>query len=219
MGKRVDAAPTFGQVINRSDSREDYVLKPDSLSLPKADIRNVVHMGDKFYLKNKNGDYLSHAHFFFKVDARLGSSDDKVVLTVVGGPGALTHGSFLMLQSNDTALGSENMLGTSISHSDCIYAAYSHDPSQWWTIKSLDCPYIGAEIQYGDRVYLENHTYLDPSQYLPKRLSIDNSIFGDFLRTQTITEKGYDERFWFLEKIEDSLQNMTPQVVTSAESS
>ncbi len=203
MGNRVDAAPTFENVITLTSSREDPILNPDSIPLPNADTGNVVQMGDPFYLRDKNGNYLAKAQLFFESDARVGSSDDKVALALMGGPGMITHGSFILIQSQDPSLGSANMLGTSILHSDCIYAVNTHDSGQWWTIKSVDYPYVGAEIHYGDRVYLENHIYLDPFHFVPTRLTIDDSLFGEFLKTQTISGEGSQDHYWILEKIED----------------
>jgi phospholipase C len=200
MGKRVDAAPTFEQVITRSEARTDYILKPSHVTLPKIDPNNVIRMGDQFYLRNQNGDYLTEAQLFFTKTPRVGSSKHKMLFSFGPGGGTLTHGSFVTLRSHDCALGRRNMVGTSIFRFDCVYSSAEHDSDQWWTIKNLDCPYVGAEIQYGDRVYLENRTYFDPSQFIPTRLAIDESIFGNFLTTEEITDSESEEWYWIIEK-------------------
>ncbi len=213
MGSRVDAAPTFENVVTLSDARRDRVLKPSFAVLPKADPSDVVHIGDSFYLRNKDGQYLTLSQTLFKTDVRVGSSQDKVALSFVGGQGALTHGSFIIIQSSDPALGSANILGTSPYHSDCIYAENQHGPQQWWTIKSYDRPYVGAVVQYGDRVYLENHIYLDPFTFLPARLIQDNSVFGGFLKAQPITDRGSEDNYWVLEKADAGNIQYAPQQI------
>ncbi|MBS3904609.1 MAG: hypothetical protein KGZ39_04725 [Simkania sp.] len=215
MGKRVEVAPTFESIVTLSESRKDSVIKPAFISLPKADQSNVVHMGDAFYLRDKNGNYLANAGTFFKADARFGSSKDRVTLSFVCGQGAITHGSFILIQSNDPALENANMLGTSLFHSYCTYAENAHDSGQWWTIKSLDHPYVGAEIQYGDRIYIENHIYLDPLEFLPARLTIDNSFFGEFLKAKAITEEGCEDNYWVLEKVDSQSLDYSPYRVSS----
>lgn len=190
MGNRTQAAPTFENVITLTEPRQDA-------SLPAS---NVVQMGDKFYLRDKNGNYLSHSELFFRWDARYGS--DKVPISFMGGSGAITHGSFVMIQSHDPSLEGSNLLGTSLFHYDCIYAANEHTSGQWWTIKSVDHSTLGAKIQYGDRVYLENHIYDDLLQYVPARLGIDESFFGEFLKTQSVAQKD-SNHWWVIERIEE----------------
>lgn len=200
MGKRVESAPTFESIITLRDGREDTVLKPDWVVLPASDRANVVRMGDRFYLRDKNGEYLTHSKFLFKSDVRLGMTQDRVTLSFFGGKGTVTHGSFIMLQSLEQSLGSANIIGTSLFRSDCIYTTHTHDPGQWWTIKSLNTPYVGAEIHYGDPVYIENHIYLDPCNFVPSRITKDESIFGEFIKTSAITEENSEDNYWFLEK-------------------
>lgn len=190
MGKRTEAAPTFENVITLKEPRKDALCS------------NAVKMGDKFYLRDKNGNYLSRTQLFFRWDARYGSSSEKVPLSFMSGSGDITHGSFVLIQSHDPALEESNLLGSSLFHYGCIYSANDHTSGQWWTIKSVDHPALGAKIQYGDRVYLENHIYDDLLQYVPARLSIDESFFGEFLKTQSIAEKD-SGHWWVIEKIID----------------
>ncbi len=190
LGKRVDAAPTFENVITRTESRTDYVLAEDTEILPEVDAHNVVTMGDTFYLKNKKGKYLTRIKHLVQ--------KEKVPLQFIGGEGKITHGSFCLIKANDPSLGHKNLLETSLNRYNCIYAANTHSPGQWWTVKSVDHPYVGAEIQYGDRIYLENHIYLDVLQYVPGRLVQISNLFTTFLTTKPISDESSDDNYWFV---------------------
>jgi phospholipase C len=198
-GKRTQISPTFDGIINLEEGRSDAILMPSSFNR-KVDPRNIIYMDDKFYLKSKSGAYLSYSGFIFPRDPVLGPSNDKVPLTFGDFTGPLTHGSFLLIQSTDPALDNATTMGTELLDCGCLFSPENHNSGQWWTIKSLEAPYLGAPIYYGDRVYLENHTYLDPSQYIPSRLTSSPFLyfFSDYLETDPITETPDD--YWILEK-------------------
>lgn len=204
MGKRVEVAPTFEKVISLPYSRKDAIIKPDSVLLGNPSLNATVQMGDQFYLRDNQGNYLTHAQILFHSIVRVGSYQDRVALRFVGGTGPVTHGSFAVIQSADPALKDANILGVSLFHSDCVYTANEHTPGQWWTIKSAKHPYVGAPIHYGDPIYLENHLYLDPFECLPARLAIDDSPFGDFLKTETISKQDGTSTYWMLEKADSN---------------
>lgn len=200
LGKRVDASPTFDSVITLSEPREDPILLPKNISMPKTDSSQAVSMGEAFYLKDKNGNYLTASKSSFKNFARFGPINERVPLEFSGGTGTITHGSFILIKSNESDLGDDNFLENMISYCDCFYEKNKRTMGQWWTIKSVDHPFVGSEIHYGDRVYLENHVYLDPFQYVPGRLSLRESLFGEFLVTRAITDDASLESYWIIEK-------------------
>lgn len=193
LGARVAVASTFEHVLGRTDPRQDYVLVDDNVTLPCVKPENVVKMGDKFYLKDRYGSYLTLVkNFIFH---------EKAVLEFFGGSGKITHGSFALLKANAPFLDNQNFLETSLSDYDCHFAANNHSSGQWWTIKSVDTPYVGMDIQFGDKIYLENHIYLDLFQYVPCRLTQTHRPFANFLRTKTIVESGSDSCYWTIERI------------------
>lgn len=222
MGRRVAAAPTFDSVITLSEPRQDDVLAPDTVVLPQVDEDKVIHMGDKFYLNSKKGESFvvlkpqKHGvnplldvmndrrirapkandwHF-----ARVGDANHHVPLQFVGGAGKITHGSFVLIQSTESSLGTNNFLETMDSSCDCVYGKNSHSTGVWWTIKSVDHPYVGSVIQSGDRVYLENHVYLDFVQYVPARLTQEDSYLSEYLTVVPITDSHTAEHYWYIEK-------------------
>ncbi|MCE5317418.1 MAG: hypothetical protein LLG04_08695, partial [Parachlamydia sp.] len=136
---------------------------------------------------------------FFHWLPRVGSEDDRVTVTFTLGVGNLTHGSFALIQSQESGL-SSNILETSDIDNHCLYADNTHNPCQWWTVKSADHPFLGAPIQYGDRVYLENHIYIDLFQYVPARLVKSDLL--SMLTTAPITDSSSDSNYWILEKVE-----------------
>lgn len=197
MGKRVDQAPSFDSVVTLADAREDAVIYPKDVAPPKSS--NPVNFGDHFYLKDHNGNYLVKSSLVSWL-AHAGPPDEKVPLTFGAGSGILTHGSFALIRSLDPALGKNNYLETSVINCECLYSANAHDPKQWWTVKSVDRPYIGAPIQYGDKIYLENHIYVDLFQYVPSRLAVDDWYVSNLVTTQPVNVEGCDQLYWILEK-------------------
>ena len=200
MGKRVNAAPTFENVITRVVPRQDPVIPSSTQTGEAVEGTDVVQMGDQFCLKDRNGNYLTKSCFFLRQMARVGSSENKVPLEFVSGTGNVTHGSFALIQSDDPELGIENFLGTMLSDGDCVYGSNKHNRAQWWTIKSVDNPQVGADINFGDKIYIENHVYLDLFEYVPGRLMQNDGVLGDFLMTQPITEAGSDDNWWIIER-------------------
>lgn len=200
MGKRAAVAPTFDRVITRMDPRLDSILTTSQNLIDQADEKNCVHMGDKFYLRDKDRSYVAKARMLCKHHCRVGAAIEKIALQFIEGSGKITHGSFILIKSTDPALGKANILETVFSHCDCCYEENKHALGQWWTIKSVDHPYLGYPIQYGDRVYLESHVYLDLFQYVPGRLTKKDGLFGEFLMTKSITEDDSADYYWIIEK-------------------
>lgn len=193
-GNRAIKAPTFDSVITSTEARTDTVVVPDGVTLPVVDPNNVVKMGDSFYLRDQDGNYVCENFFFFDKVARAGSQANRLRLTFSGGTGQLTHGSFALIQ------GSLDYLTSSMISMDCTFQESRRCSEQWWTIKSKDVPYLGAPIQYGDRLFLENHAYIDVCQFVPCRLYKEVSFFDNPLVTKAIIDPQSDNYYWIIEK-------------------
>nr|WP_068469318.1 alkaline phosphatase family protein [Candidatus Protochlamydia phocaeensis] len=200
MGRRVDNAPTFGSVITLTQAREDSAVIPSAAPQRIDDEQQAISMGNKFYLRDKDGHYLIKTGNGWLKQAPLGSIEDRVALEFVGGSGKVTHGSFVFIQADDPKLGNSNLLEALLSHLDCVYDKRKQSSGQWWTVKSMEYPYVGAPIQGGDRIYLENHVYLDLFQYVPARLSKRANFFGEYLMMKPLSESDWDEDYWIIEK-------------------
>lgn len=197
MGKRAAAAPTFEAVITLDTPRTDAVIAPISANEKHVD-NAIVHMGEKFYLKNQDGDFFILNSVGYNAYACLGT-EQKAVMEFGEGAGRITHGSCIKIKAVDASLGNKNVLIAS-GWGKCSYEHDGHLTTQWWTIKSADHPYLGSNVHYGDRVYFENHIYLDLFQLVPGRMVKDESIFGKFLTLQAITDKNCNDNFWVIEK-------------------
>lgn len=197
-GKRVAIAPSFEEVVTEEVPREDAVLKVDGSSSPAA-VGEPVRMNDLFYLKNGIGQYIITPKSLFKNYAKVGAEEDKVLLSFGNGQGKITHGSFVVVKNQDPELGNGNILEITFSHADCHYDVVKSSSKQWWTIKSVDHPYLGHDICYGDKVYFENHIYTDPFLFIPARLA-RRDLFNHFLTTIPITSKTSDGHYWIIEK-------------------
>ena len=196
LGNRVNKAPTFENVITLSKSREDTNIGYNFISSTNND---VVLMGDLFCLRHKDGNYLCSLRPEFLHIASVGPYEDKVCLEFISGSGKLTHGSFSVIKSLDPYLGQSNLLDAHTLH-DCFFNTNKHAQSQWWTIKSLEYPFVGAEICYGDMIYLENHFNSDSYQFVPGRLSDIDNTFGRRLRTIPITSDENESHYWIIER-------------------
>lgn len=201
MGNRVLAAPTFEGVITRKEARTDKILVDPNTSISYSDdTDDVVKMGDLFYLRDQDGNYLSHANAtswflpFF-------SAQEKVALEFVTGSGPVTHGSFSLVQGTNPSLGQSNILQVAFFESDHDFSIDTHSPDQWWTVKSLDHPYLGSPLKYGDRIYLESHKYFDVVQHVPCRLIQEKHHFYTHLTTKKVIEDGVDNFYWTIERV------------------
>lgn len=186
LGKRVDAAPTFEDVFTLKEPRTDSILISDNTQQPTVEAESTVKMGDQFYLRDRNGMYM--------MQNRSHDLKNRAVFEFSGGLGEITHGSFILIKD---AL-SEDLLTTVFHHSHCFYEINNHTSRQWWTIKNKAFPYLGYPIQYGDQIYLENHTYTELINYVPCRLT--RSLFYPYLTTSPITEEDSENHYWYIEK-------------------
>lgn len=185
MGNRVAAAPTFENVITEEIPRTDASLGEMTSS------NHTIIMGEPILLKNPQGKYL-------KINvldsyATVGSTAVSLELRPEGGK--LTHGSFVLVQKGESILDSGSIIGS------CYFASNDHRPSQWWTIKSVDHPYLGYQIQDGDRIYLETHVYLKPDLFLPSRLAATETLLlFPSVTTVEVSNTAADSYYWIIEK-------------------
>lgn len=200
LGKRIDVAPTFEQVIALQEARQDPVLAPPNALLPSIEADKTINMGDKFYLRDPFGNYFAFGNGECKEYPLSDHQSKKVQLEFSGGTGPVTHGSFALIQSHDPQLDGANILETSLYYSNCKFSANNHFPQQWWTIKRADQPYVGLAIQDGDRIYLENHNYLNLLHLVPCRLASSNTYFDNFLKTYSVTDNDSANHYWIIEK-------------------
>ncbi len=95
----------------------------------------------------------------------------------------------------------QNILQVPIFSVACYYNERTFASGQWWTVKSVDKPYLGCPIQYGDKIFLENHTFLDILQVVPGRLALaGGDLFKKTITCKSILEEGSDQNYWILEK-------------------
>lgn len=198
MGKRVAQAPTFDRVVTCCESRKDATINPFNFPLSQRD-ENVLQMGDKFYLQYNDGCFLSKFAPISKKFACLKpNKEDGFRFEFTGGAGKITHGSFVLIKSDDPLKDDANMLENLLSLHDCVYEKNSHSIGQWWTVKSVEHPYLGAEIHYGDKIYLESHVYLDLFQYVPGRLAHQSDLIENLIITRPVSEEESDTFYWTL---------------------
>ncbi len=92
MGMRAAVAPTFDKVITRKIPRLDSIVKPLWASVKAKDTDNAINMGDAFYLRDNEGNYLQKSEWIDDGIVYAGSIDNRAVFTFKGGSGAITHG-------------------------------------------------------------------------------------------------------------------------------
>jgi phospholipase C len=194
MGKRTSAAPSFENVVTESIPRIDPILSKELLN--SDDIN--INMGDPIFLKNPNGKYLTVSNFEYY--AEVGSQETRSSLQFIPSEGKLTHGSFVLVKLNDPSLSEDYVLDSSSLIGDCYFATNQHTPSQWWTVKSVDHPFLGYEIKDGDSIYLECHVYLDPLNFVPSRLATKDTLICTDVTTVSITDEKIYQFYWIIEK-------------------
>ncbi|MBX3719248.1 MAG: hypothetical protein KF898_06330 [Parachlamydiales bacterium] len=197
MGKRVAIAPTFERVVTETTPRRDPMISPSSFLPPQG---GELMMGEPIVLKDQKGLYLSIDECRY---AKVDVANNHVRLMCLPNGGTLTHGSFVLLTIHDPSLAADNYVLDSCSLMGyCWYNQNTHSPGQWWTIKSVDFPYLGYEIKSGDRIYLESHIYLDPLCFVPCRLapSAWSSLDG-LVTTKAITDEEFNDCIWTIESL------------------
>jgi len=156
-----------------------------------------LNMGETVLLKDPNGSYLS---VYLGEFSCIDECEKAIPIQFSPSGGAITHGSFVTIQwQNDPA---NRILDSSSLIGDCCFAENSHSPNQWWTVKSVDHPFLGSGIKLGDRIYLESHVYTDPLTFVPARLAVDScSIWEGSVITKSIADADADSCYWTVERL------------------
>ena len=201
LGARVQQAPTFESVITLKIPREDKVISLfEKEELNRHEDEVAVCLSDKFYIKDEKGNYLFKSPKFYRHFAHVGPKEDRIAYQFAGGAGSLTVGSFVLIRCCDNSLKEKNLLQSALFSYDCIFGKNTSDPKQWWTVKCKDNFCVGSKIYYGDKVFLENHIYIDTIQYVPSRLMKTKGLLGTFLKTCPISDALAEDQYWILEK-------------------
>lgn len=112
-----------------------------------------VKIGDKFFLRSREGSYVINADISSYNWPRLGKIG-KVPLTLLGN-GPLQHQSVVQIQSLENKLSGSDVLGAFTDSSVCYYRRRGYEErNQSWIIAKLDAS--DPVLRYGDKVYLEN---------------------------------------------------------------
>jgi phospholipase C len=197
LGRRVDAAPTFENVIALAEPRKDCIIGYDSAPISQTD---VVCFGDTFHLCNKEREYVCAVNSKYLYTVPVGASKDAMSLTFIGGSGTISHGCLSLIKSQDPILGDANLLETQAELLNCLFNLNAHLPRQWWTIKKVGDAFLGSEICYGDKIFIENHSYLDLLQLVPGRLSHTQGWFNQYLSLKPIILDDSDTHYWIIER-------------------
>ncbi len=200
MGQRCENAPSFDTVITLTEPRTDPIIAPENVKARRDDDSLIVHIGDAFYLRDKKGHYLTRGSIFFADGAYAGSSDDKVVLSFTGGSGEITHGSFAYIEMQGDDL-EKTALESSLFGADCIFSKRAFCTGQWWTIKNVNNPHLGAPVEFGNHIYLENHIFLDIFEFMPARLAKSGGFFKSLLTCKSIVDESSDDNYWIIERV------------------
>lgn len=197
LGNRVNAAPTFESVITLTEPREDRIIGCDSVPDSQSD---AVNFGDTFHLCNKEGKYLCSVNSEYIHTIPIANDKEVMTLEFIGNEGKITHGCISLIKSHDPLLRDANLLETKAESLSCAFNLNTHLPRQWWTIKKVGESFLGSEIRYGDKIFIENHSYSDLLQLVPGRLSDIQGLFGQYLSLKPIIFDDSDSNYWFIER-------------------
>ncbi len=190
LGARTEQAPSFEAVLNRTTPTAPASWIPGG---PRRQPGAPVKLGDRFYLRcasgPSEGQWLSAAKWSgFPYDAWYPtlSPSSPVALSFTWGdsnlampPQVVTHGSFLYIRSNESAVqgGPYFDTGSAVtSRGDVYYAGDAAPtvpaPALYWTIKLADqtMASLGQPVQYGDVVTLESRFIPSAEYWLPGKL-------------------------------------------------
>lgn len=160
------------------------------LSSPKPPISKSVQFGDRFYLRNQNGQYIVGADESWGLNGvqyypRLGNTG-KVALEFRGGIGNVENGMIVQIKTTEEFVGKYNVLGAWTTPSCYYYSTETNYQQQNWQIFKKNPN--DKLIQDGDQVYFKNIYYKDQNL-------VSNGLY-------LTTNKDIDE-FWIIEKVED----------------
>ncbi|WP_414573057.1 hypothetical protein [Nostoc sp. CCY 9925] len=146
-----------------------------------------IKFGDKFYLRNKNGEYIIGADLSWGANGRqyyprLGNTG-KVALEFKGGIANVETSTIIQIKSTEEFVGKYNVLGAWTTPNCYYYSTETTYQQQNWQITKNNSN--DAQIRYGDAVYLSNVFY--KNQKL-----VSNGLY-------LTTKKDADE-WWIIEK-------------------
>jgi phospholipase C len=183
LGVRVSNAPTFDNVLTRTEPRKDNIFAP---IVPPSN-GTPLKFGDSFYLKHKSdSSYVTQAYsgvaYYFPT---LGVKN-LVRLDFRLGWGEVQSGAIVQIRTEEyltpndsielTFAGIRNFLGAWLGEHDCYY--YSTDDAknykeQYWTVSKVNGS--SGAICYGDEVYIASYC----PRFLGQRLTKD----GEYIST------------------------------------
>ena len=146
----------------------------EQLSMPANVPQPVVQSGDSLYMRGQEGLYVSALHQAIQYYPTLNPSGP-VALNIIrqAGPGSLTDGDTVFIQTTESAAGQSNRLGAWSTP-----ALYYYSPGyaqQQWTVKKQNAT-ADPTIHYSDQVYFVNQSY--SGQVLCSYFSvIHNSVY------------------------------------------
>ncbi|OHU84245.1 MULTISPECIES: alkaline phosphatase family protein [Pseudoalteromonas] len=215
-GERVKHAPTFENVLNTSELRND-AREVDFLQRGKA-IGQPLCYYDRFYLKNQNGDYICHSEEALKVSyitlpsgleqfnldvglsayfPTVNTQDKRVIFYAQKSAdrpyqGPIKQHDVIKIISTETQQSTHVVLGAWRDSHDCYYFNdYLHGDNntrQQWLVEQIN----GEEtLTFGTQVKLENNWFSD------QRLAHDDRwLQGKWLSTTRIGDT------WTIEPVE-----------------
>jgi hypothetical protein len=114
-----------------------------------------VKVGDKFFLRSREGSYVIAAEIGKYNWPRLGKIG-KVALTLRGN-GPVRHQSVVQIQSLENNLNGSDILGVFPDISICYYERRGYDRNQSWIVAKIDAS--DPVLRYGDKIYLQSVYY------------------------------------------------------------
>jgi hypothetical protein len=160
------------------------LLAQIAYSMPAPRPAKPVMYGDLVNLFCQEGLFISPLYhdLLYKHNYPTATTDNPVVLILDSGKtGPVAHGDVIRIRTLETAAGDKNQLGA-WSTTTLYYYSGSYDQLEW-TILKKD-PGTGAQVNYGDEIYLVNNHY---NQWLTLYWS---KVYGNVYLT-TRADAGY----------------------------
>ncbi len=164
LGERVANAPTFDNVLTRTEPRTDNIFAPK----PPPIEGTPIEFGQPFYLRHMSGEYVIGAYSGVRYYFPQLGKEEPVPLDFRFGWGEVQSGAIVQIRTAEylqplssvetTFAGIRNFLGAWKDKHDCYY--YSTDDAknygqQYWIISKVDGS--TGSIRYGDKVYIASN--------------------------------------------------------------
>jgi phospholipase C len=149
---------------------------------PRRNTPGVCQFGELVQLKHMSGEYIGLNYWKWSQLVRSGP----VKLRLRGGVGDVSDGAAVSIESTESDLGKDNILGVFANSRDCYYAAGGYEAGkQGWRLTKVGGGDAG--IGYGDKVCITN-------LYKRERL-VKDALFPTYLTTLEPSNE-----WWVLEK-------------------